>query len=167
MDDTSAVDGLLPRERLDAVLQHGVSPGHFLGLDTQALESLYALACEDIQAERFEAAGERLAFLVQADPAQRHYQIGLALCLQELGQAEAAGRLYANALLSDSTDALCAYRIGECLDAMQAPDEAREAYDAAIRLSWLHPDLQAVREQAQKRLDELSASTLPTGSFAS
>ena len=157
LTDTPVQVGPAPAQRLAAVLHEGVSPAQVLGLGAPGLESLYALAREDILAERFEPAAERLAFLVQADPAQRSYQIAFALCLQALGAHEAAGRLYAHALLTDATDALCAYRIGECLGAMQAPDEAREAYDAAIRLSWLSPDLAAVREQAQRRLDELSA----------
>lgn len=159
MKDTLSLDLTTPQGRLDAALHHGVMPAQMLGMDPAQMEAAYALAVADIEAGRFEAAGDRLAFLLEADPSERRYQVALALCLQELGAWEDAGRLYAHALLSNATDALCAYRIGECLGAMQATDEAREAYDAAIRLSWLHPDFEAVRLQAQQQLDVLSSGT--------
>ncbi len=163
MKHTPSLDLSTPQARLEAALRQGVTPAQMLGLQATDLEAVYALAYEDIQAERFEDAAQRLTFLVECSPAERRYQVALALCLQELGQAEAAGRLYAHALLTDATDALCAYRIGECLTVMDATDEAREAFDAAIRLSWLNPDFEAVRAQARQRLDELSALIHPAG----
>ncbi|MBL0422962.1 hypothetical protein JI739_21680 [Ramlibacter sp. AW1] len=146
-----------PEGRLDAFLYHGVTPAQVAGITGEQLEAIELLAGGDHAAGRYDEAMERWAFLVQHDPWERRYQVGLAHTLQQLGQWEAAGRFFAQALVSDATDALCAYRAGECLGAMGDLDAARDAFETAIKLSWLSPAHAEVRDAAQARLDQVTA----------
>ena len=153
-----SIDVSTPQSQLEAVLQHGVTPAMLSGITPEELEAVYALGYADLEAGRLEEACERMAFLVQQEPRERRYQIAFAHCLQQLGQWESAGRFYAQALLMDATDALCALRAGECLEAMGALEEAREAYDAAVRLSWLDTIHADTRHLAQDRLDRMNGA---------
>lgn len=146
-----------PQGRREAVLFHGLTPAQLAGISDTQLEAIHGLALEDLAATRFDAALDRLAFLVQQDPWERRYQVGLAHALQALGQWEAAGRFFAEALLTDATDALCAYRAGECLGALGDLAAAREAFETALALSWIRPEQVPVREAARQRLDQLAA----------
>lgn len=150
------LDVSTPEGRRDAILRHGVTPAQLAGITGEQLEAIYGLALEDLGQARFGEALDRLTFLVQQDPWERRYQIGLAHALQNLGQWESAGRFYAQALLTDATDAMCAYRCGECLGAMGDLEAAREAFEVAVKLSWIDPPQADVREAAQKRLDQLA-----------
>lgn len=156
--DVAPIDVSTPEGRLHAVLQHGATPAQLAGITPDELEAVYALGHADIEEGRFGLACERMAFLVQQDPWERRYQIAFAHCLQQLGQWESAGRFYAQALLMDATDALCALRAGECLEALGATDEAREAYEAAVKLSCLDSIHADTRQAAQDSLDRLAAA---------
>lgn len=149
------LDVSTPEGRRDAVLLHGATPAQLAGISADQLEAVYSLALADLAEARFDDAIERLAFLVQQDPWERRYQVAYAHALQSVGQWAAAGRFYAEALLSDATDALCAYRAGECLGAMGELEAAREAFETAVKLSWIEPGQTAVREAALQRLDQL------------
>jgi type III secretion system low calcium response chaperone LcrH/SycD len=152
------IDVSTPEGQPDAVLHHGLTPARLAGITPQELEAVYALGYDDLQAGRLGEACERMAFLVQQDPWERRYHLAFAYCLQQAGQWESAGRFYAQALLMDATDAACAVRTGECLEAMGALDEAREAYEAAVKLSWLESTHAPAREDAQAGLDRLSGA---------
>ena len=58
----------------------------------------------------------------------------------------------------DATDALSAFRMGECLAAQDDREAARDAFGAAITLSALGEDQQQVRGFAESALDQLAAS---------
>ncbi len=154
--EPNLIDLYTPEGQLDAVLHHGLTPAQLAGITPQELEAVYALGYADLQAGRLDEAMERMAFLVQQDPWERRYHIAFAYCLQQAGQWASAGRFYAQALLIDATDAGCAMRAGECLEAMGALDEAREAYEAAVKLSWLDTAHAPARVDAQAGLDRLS-----------
>lgn len=140
---------------VDAVLRHGATRAALQGISAEQLEAVYALAYADIQAGRFEEAIDRCGMLAQHDPGDRRFLVAFALCLQHLEQFESAARFYGEALLLDATDALCAFRIGECLGALGELTDAREALEMAVKLSWLDTRHAEVREYAQQRLDEL------------
>lgn len=145
-----------PEGVADALMNHGATPGMLRGVTPQEMEDLGRAVETAIGAGQHAQALEGAAFLVQHDPWQRPHLLALATCLQHLGQYEDAGRFYAQALLMDATDAACAFRIGECLGAMRSLDEAREAFEAAVKLSWLPPGQETVRLRAQERLDLLT-----------
>ncbi len=155
--DAVQVDISTPEARRDAFLFHGVTPAQMAGITDEQMQAIEFLASDDHAAGRYAEALERWSFLVQHDPWERRYQVGLAHTLQQLGQWESAGRFFAQALLTDATDALCAYRAGECLGAMGDLEAAREAFETAIQLSWLSPAHAEVREAARARLDQVAA----------
>jgi len=146
-----------PYAVVDALLNQAMPPGRLRGVTDADLEQAYRRTYDALAAGRPEEGLADAVFLVSNDPSRRHHLLALANCLQCLGQYEGAGRFYAEALLLDATDATCVYRIGECLGAMGALAEAREAYEDAVRLSWLQPKYVPVREQALRQLDQLAA----------
>ena len=120
-------------------------------------DAMYRRVWQSIQAGDYAGAVDEAFALADSDPWERDYLLALACCLHHLAEYEQAAQMYGLAFLLDATDALCAYRIGECLGALEHWAEAREAFESAIRLSWLAPEQPQVREQAQQRLDELSS----------
>lgn len=151
--DVSTTEGLV-----DAMLHHGVTPAAVRGITPDELEAVYSLAREELEAGQLDEAFEHASLLVSNDPWDRRYHLALALCLQQYGQHDSAARFYAQALAFDATDALATYRIGECLLAMGESVDAREAFEAAITLSWLDVSHEAVRLAAQQRLDDLNGA---------
>lgn len=148
--DPTTPDGLC-----EAVLRHAVTPAQLHGITEEELEAVYSLAYREIAEGRFEEALDRTAFLAQHNPWERRYLFAFALCLQHVGEFQDAARFYGEALLLDATDAVCAYRIGECLGAQGELADAREAFETAVKLSWLDAEGAEVLEQAERRLDEL------------
>jgi tetratricopeptide (TPR) repeat protein len=146
-----------PRGFIDAVVNHGVSWAGLHGVADEQLEDVYRRAYDDAMAGQHAAALERFAWLVRNKSSERRYLFGFALCLQFEGQFEAAGRFYAQAWLADATDASCPFRIGECMGALGHLGDAREAFESAVKLSWLNPEFDEVREHALRRLDQLTA----------
>lgn len=146
-----------PEGRRDAMALHGVTPAKLAGISSDELEAIYGLAVEDLASSQFDQAMDRLVFLVSHDPWERRYQVAFAHALQSLGQWESALQFYTEALLTDATDAACAYRAGECLVALADFEGAREAFAMAVTLSWIHPEQDAVREAARQCLDQLAA----------
>ena len=147
-----------PEGLLDAVVNHGVSPAMLHGITAEQLEAIYSLCHDDLMAGRFEEGRERASFLLRNEPWDRRFHMAFAFALQNLGQHESAGQFYASAFEMDATDAVCALRIGECLGALNELDEAREAFEAAVKLSWLDAELAPVREKAQSYLDLLTSA---------
>jgi len=145
-----------PEGVADAFLHHGVTPADMHGISADELEAVYAKAYEDLDAERYDEALDDLALLVQQDPWEPRYQFAFALCLQYLGDAEAAGQHYAQSLLMDATNAFCTFRMGECLAALGNLTEARDAFESTVKLSYLKNDYADVRELAQQQLDALA-----------
>lgn len=154
--NTAQLDISTPQGQAEALLLHGVMPADMHGISADELEAVYAQAYEDIQAERYDAALEHAALLVRLDPGEHRYQFAFALCLHHLGDHEAAGRHYAQALLLDATNAFCTFRAGECLVALGHLADAREAFEATVKLSYLHTEYADVRALAEQQLDALA-----------
>ncbi len=141
----------------DAMVHHGVTLAHMRGMSPDELEAVYSVTLEELEAGELDEAFEHASLLVTHDPWDRRYHLALAHCLQQQGLHDAAARFYAQALALDATDPLATYRIGECLLAMNERVDAREAFVAAVQLSWLDVAHAAVREAAQRRLDDLGS----------
>jgi tetratricopeptide (TPR) repeat protein len=97
-----------------------------------------------------------MVFLVTHQPMDQRFQYNLGFCLQSLADYTAAASHYAYAMTLDATDALCAFRMGECLLAMNDVEAARDGFEAAIQLSYLSPADEDVRLHAQAQLDLLN-----------
>jgi type III secretion system low calcium response chaperone LcrH/SycD len=151
--DISSREGLV-----NALFNHGLTPALAHGITDDELEAVYAQGYEDLEQGRFDEALGQLSFLVSQAPWDRRFQYSLGLCQQHRGEYAAAGSFYANAMMLDATDALSAFRMGECLAAQDDREAARDAFEAAITLSALGVDQQQVRGFAESALDQLAAS---------
>lgn len=120
-------------------------------------DAMFARVVAAMQAGDQEGALDEALALVQEEPWERRYLLALAACLHHVALYEPAVQIYGLAYLLDATDALCAYRMGECLGALNDLDDARDAFESAIRLSALDTHRYGeVRIEAERRLDELS-----------
>jgi len=149
--DVSTTDALVR-----AMVHQGLTLAQVRDISPDELEAVYAVLLEALEAGQLEEAFSHASLLVTHDPWDRRYHLVLAHCLQQQGLHEAAARFYAQALALDATDPVAAYRIGECLLAMDERVDAREAFEAAVQLSWLDVAHAHVREAAQRRLDDLT-----------
>jgi type III secretion system low calcium response chaperone LcrH/SycD len=145
-----------PEGIASAFLEHGVTPADLQGMTEEELEAVYAEAVDRIEREEFSEALDLGVFLVTHQPWDRRFHFVFALCLQHLGDYESAARHYSQCYMLDATDAACAYRIGECLEALGQVEEAREAYRSALDLSFAGEGLPELRDAAQSRLDFIS-----------
>jgi Flp pilus assembly protein TadD len=157
MSDALHLNLETPEGIASAFLEHGVTPADIRGMTEEELEAVYAEACDRIEAEEFSQALDLTVFLVTHQPWDRRFHFVFALCLQHLGDYESAARHYSQAYTLDATDAGCAYRIGECLEALGQMEEAREAYKAALDLSFGGQGLPELRDAAQARLDFINS----------
>jgi tetratricopeptide (TPR) repeat protein len=151
--DISSAEGLV-----DALFGHGLTSAIAHGITEEELEAVYAQGYEALQQGSLDDALGYLSFLVAQQPWDRRFQYSLGLCQQHRGEFASAGGFYANALALDASDALCAYRMGECLAGQGDLVAARDAFEAAIQLSAIGPDQDSVRSFAQDALDQLSSS---------
>lgn len=148
--DVSTAEGLV-----DALIHQGKTLGDLHGITPQELETVYAAAYGALETGNVRQAFDHAAFLVCNDPWDRRFHMIAGVCLQQLGQFDAAYRCYAQALLFDATDAVCLFRLAECLEAMGEQEDARQAFLDVVKLSWGHADHGDVREAAQARLDDM------------
>lgn len=151
--DLSTPEGLA-----DAYINHAITPASLHGITAEELEAVYSRAFDLLGEEKYDEALDDLTFLVKHNPWESRYQFSFALCLHHLRQYEAAGNHYAQALLMNATDAICALRMGECLGALGHLAEAREAFESAVKLSYREAGYADTRELALQRLDTLSAA---------
>lgn len=154
---TRQLDVSTARGFVEAVAGHGVTLAHLHGIADDELEAVYALSCSDLREGRTAQAAEQLAQLVEFAPGDKRFLVAYATALHRMCQYELAAKFFGYAMLMEATDALCALRIGECLAAQSQWLEARDAFEAAVKLSWLDPKYEAVRAAAQVRLDQLVA----------
>lgn len=149
--DVSTEQGIV-----DALISHGVTPADLRGITEEELEAVYRLAYGALDSGNVRQAFEHAAFLVCNDPWDPRFHVIAGVCLQQLGQFEAAYRSYTQALAFDATDAVSTYRVGECLLALGEAADAHSAFEAAVKLSWADPAHTSVREAALQQLDQSS-----------
>ena len=158
MSTAPNVDLTTPEGIVSAFLEHGITPADAKGITEDELEAVYYELCSRVLDEKFSQALDLAVFLVTHQPWDRRFVFAFALCLQQLGQYETAARHFSEAYIMDATDAGCAYRIGECMEAMGDADAAREAYKSALDLSYIGSGSPEIRDAAQGRLDALNAA---------
>lgn len=153
----SADPGVLEAQWREAARSLGLDEAAVPLLDDVVRPALAAQRQTLMDAGDFEAALEPAWLLAYDDPWNRDHALDFALCLQHLGELEAACRFYSVALLLDPADAYALYRLGECLDGMGERDDARAVYRAALEQAREDAALSDVGQQALARLDALGA----------
>lgn len=127
-----------------------------LATDPATLEATYERCWHALNEERMDEALDGFVDLVIAAPADRRFQWGTALCFHYFGRIEDAARHYGLCYIMDPSDAACAYRIGECLQATGLYEDAREAWNTALLLCDVPGANQDIRILAQAALDGLA-----------
>lgn len=125
-------------------------------LEPAQLEAAYEQAWHALNEERMDEALDAFVDLALAAPGDRRFQWGTALCFQYFGRIEEAARHYGLCYVLDPSDAACAYRIGECLEAKGMTEDAREAWNTALLLCEVPGANLDIRALAQAGLDRLS-----------
>jgi tetratricopeptide (TPR) repeat protein len=123
----------------------------------ERLDAIYTESCDLVDREDFEGALDLLVYLVMANPYDFRYQFGYALCLQHFGHFADAAKHYGLAWVLDSNDAGCAFRLGECLEALGERDDAIEAFETAIALCVPPNPTSEVRVFAEAAVQRLRA----------
>jgi type III secretion system low calcium response chaperone LcrH/SycD len=158
MSPAQLLDISTPEGLADAFINHAITAGDLHGITADELEAVYSRAYDFLGEGDYQQALDDLAFLVKHEPSDRRYQFSFALCLHHLRQYEDAANHYAQAMLMNATDAVCALRMGECLAALGHLPEAREAFESVVKLSYLETRYADARALAQQRLDALTAA---------
>jgi type III secretion system low calcium response chaperone LcrH/SycD len=144
-----------PVSLAQALFKYGATPADLEGVTQDELEATYHVTYELMMSQQYDQAVEYAELLVRLDPGEHRFLFAFALCLQHLDEFESAANFYAQALVLRADDAVCAFRIGECMVALEDLDNARTAFEMCVQLSWLSPDYAEVRELSQQRLDTL------------
>lgn len=101
---------------------------------TEQLLAFYERARQALIEERFEEASRDLLALCAVRPDQSCFFFGLGLSLQMMGHPEQALDAYGAAYLLDARDPACLLRMGECMQALNRLDNARQAWLTGIKL---------------------------------
>ncbi len=131
-------------------------PG-ILGQPPADLPVFYDVAVRLCDEGRFEQAIFPAIALTLWHPQEARYAFIAATAMQRLGQFALAMAYFAAAGSADGEGlgSATAFRIGECLEALGRPEEAAQAFDAAVDASRSDADMAHVQHAAQQRSDEL------------
>jgi tetratricopeptide (TPR) repeat protein len=144
------------KKALDQILQAPITQQLLEATNAARLDTAYALAWQALAEGRLESATEQFAQLAALAADQFRVQFGFALCLQHQGLIEQAAHHYSTAYVLDPSSASCAFRLGECLNALGYREEAREALVTAVQLCEVPGTDPNIREFATAELDRLS-----------
>ncbi|MDK2126056.1 SycD/LcrH family type III secretion system chaperone [Parachitinimonas caeni] len=155
--EATLLDVSTPEGLSDAMINHGVTLADLKGITAEELEAGYSYAYDAFNEGRFSDALELFLFLVTHDPFDRRFLFGYAMCLAEFERVEDALNFFTQAYLLDARDAACTLRIGECLMLLGKYEEAIEAFEATVDVSYLNPEFSAIRDVAESRIQDLKS----------
>jgi predicted Zn-dependent protease len=119
------------------------------------LETLYDAACASCDAGDFSAALPLALQLVLQAPDRAEFTFLGGTCLQRLRVHGPAATLFGMAALGPRASPVAAYRLGECLVALEQPDEARQAFSACLALGRSADAAHDLMRCCQEALDQL------------
>jgi len=126
------------------------------GISLDELDALYGVGYELCNEGSFHHALPIALQLVLHAPREPRYSFMAGSCLQRQNQPEHAALLFAQTLLLQPEDAAAAYRLGECLLAVDRNDEARNVLLEAVELCRGNERYRRIYELASQRLAALS-----------
>ncbi|WP_194713728.1 hypothetical protein [Noviherbaspirillum soli] len=140
-------------ERHRKALESGATLGSLRGITDEEHDLAYRAACRLCDEEQFHHALPVALQLVAHKPRDSRFAFLCASCLQRTGNASDAALFYAICLELDSTHAVAAYRLGECLEAMGFVREAMQAYARAVDVCRGQFNYAVLQDMAQARID--------------
>lgn len=144
------------KKALDQIFEAPITQQLLEATNAASLDKAYALAWQALAEGQIESATEQFAQLAALAADQFRVQFGFALCLQHQGLIERAAHHYSTAYVLDPSSASCAFRLGECLNALGYREEAREALLTAVQLCEVPGTDPNIREFVNAELDRLS-----------
>ena len=111
-------------------LEHGATLGDLRGFTADEMDAVYLLAHNAYQQRKYEDARRLFHFLAENDHTESRYWMGLAACLQLIGDHQQAVAAYGMTALLDATNPEPPLRACECYLALRDLAAARKALDA-------------------------------------
>ncbi len=122
-------------EQFDQAMKEGVTLGELRGITKTEFNSLFKITSKLCNDGAFEHALPICLQLMLHDPTDSRYAFQTGSCLQRLGEYKYAAILFARTLDLQPNEAAAAYRLAECLLAIDKSIEAKALFEMAIELS--------------------------------
>lgn len=143
-------------EQFEESLKQGATLGELRGITREEFDSLYRIACNLCNSGEFKHALPIALQLMLHDPRDSRYAFQAGSCLQRLAEYNYAAILFARALDLKQDDAAAAYRLGECLLAINHPFEAKAMFDMAIENARGKFHCRELQDMAEAKLSSLN-----------
>lgn len=151
---------LQDQELRDAITDFFALGGEYkdvVNMSDEQIESVYALALQFYDADRYDKAGPLCQLICLLDSRQIRYWRALGAVRQMQGETEASINAYAMALMLEPENPSVLIDMGNCLLAAGDLDRARECYDGALTIGQGQEDYTPVCDQARQRLQLIDA----------
>jgi tetratricopeptide (TPR) repeat protein len=117
-------------------------------------DSLYALACELCDEDKFKDALAIALQLAIHQPQQARYSFLAASCFHRLGLVQPAVSLYGICLMCEK-EPITTFRMGECFGALGDKERAQEAFDLTFEMCRGESEYYHLQKQAEEALEKL------------
>jgi predicted Zn-dependent protease len=141
---------------LQSLAASGRTLAEVRGISPDELDALYGVGNDLCNEGSFHHALPIALQLVLHEPREPRYSFMAGSCLQRQNQPEQAVLLFAQTLMLRPGDAAAAYRLGECLLAMDRKEEAREVLLETIELCRENERYRKLYDLATERLGILN-----------
>lgn len=133
-------------ESIRSALAAGATLGELRGITAAQYESLYDIAYGLCDQGCFLDAAPIALQLVAHQPRNGDYAFLAGNCMQRLALYSDAAQLFSICMVLEENGAAAAFRMGECLAAMDFMDLADKAFDAALALSRGDPNARELQD---------------------
>lgn len=122
-------------KQFDQAMEKGITLGELRGITQTEFNALFNIASKLCNDGAFEHALPICLQLMLHDPTVSRYAFQTGTCLQRLGEYKYAAILFARTLDLQPNEAAAAYRLAECLLAIDKSIEAKALFEMVIELS--------------------------------
>lgn len=142
-------------EQFDLASEKGVTLGELRGITKTEFDALYNIATKLCNDGAFEHALPICLQLMLHDPTDKRYVFQTGSCLQRLGEYKYAAILFARTLDLKPDETVAAYRLAECLLAIDKFTEAKAIFEKLVEISRGKFHCRELFELAQARIHSL------------
>lgn len=140
---------------LQSLAASGRTLAEVRGISPDELDALYDVGYQLCNEGSFHHALPIALQLVLHAPLEPRYSFMAGSCLQRQNQPEQAVLLFGQTLILRPEDAAAAYRLGECLLALDREQEARDVLLETVEMCRGHERYRRIYERATERLAAL------------
>ena len=139
----------LDTEKLKEFLNRGGIVSELLDINEEELESIYAVAYNFYQSNRYDEAKQLFQLLCTYNHYESKYFLGLGAIHQAQGNYEEAANIYSAAVDIDVNNPLFPFHAGECQLAMGDLTRAESGFYAASLRSGDMPEYKDLKQKAE------------------